>query len=56
MGQITFREQTFVKTTLILTLRNGQCRRPLIFQDIQTDASIAIDVRMINFGSEVNLI
>jgi len=36
-------------------LRDCQCRTPLFLEDIQTDATIGVDVWMINLGLEVNL-
>lgn len=38
-----------------LTLGDCQCRRPLIFEDIQANAAIAVDVGMIDFGGEIDL-
>jgi len=36
-------------------LTNGQSRRPVVLQDVQTDAATGVDVAVINFGSEANL-
>lgn len=38
-----------------LTLRNGQSRRPLITQDIQTNRPVRIDVRMVDLCRERHL-
>lgn len=35
--------------------RNGECGRPLITQNVQTDTAVAVDVGMINARREVNL-
>ena len=37
-----------------LTLRDGQCRRPLVSQDVETNRTIGIDVRMVNLGREAD--
>lgn len=39
-----------------LTLGDCQCRRPLIFEDIQANTAIAVDVGMIDFGGEIDLL
>ena len=36
-------------------LRDGQSGRPLVFEDVQADGSVCVDVRMVNFGREGNL-
>lgn len=36
------------------TFRDCQCRRPLIPQNVQTDRSIRIDIRVINLCSEAD--
>jgi hypothetical protein len=38
-----------------LTLGDGKSWRPLILQDIKTDTTIAVNVRMIDLGGEVDL-
>lgn len=38
-----------------LTFANGQRRAPLVPQDVQTDAAVAVDVGMIDAGGEVDL-
>lgn len=38
-----------------LTLRDGQCRTPLIPQDIETDAAVAVDVGVVDLGGEGDL-
>lgn len=40
---------------VFFTLGNSKSRRPLIFQDIQTNGAITVNIRMVNFGSKVNL-
>lgn len=37
------------------TLWDCQCRGPLIFKDIQANASVAVDVGMVDFGCKVDL-
>lgn len=37
------------------TFRDGQRRRPLGAQDVQTNASVAVDVRVVDPGREVHL-
>lgn len=37
------------------TFRDGQRRAPLVTQNIQADATIGVDVRMVDAGSEVDL-
>ena len=37
------------------TLRNGQCWRPLVPQDIQADASVRVDVWVVDASGEVDL-
>jgi len=44
--QRTNRQQNFT---------NGQSRRPVVLQDVQTDAATGVDVAVINFGGETNL-
>merc|ERR1719272_313330 len=36
-------------------LRDGQCRAPLVFQDVQTDSAIRIDVAVIDLCCEMEL-
>ena len=36
-------------------LRDGQCGRPLVLQDVQADATIRIDVRVVNSRGKVAL-
>lgn len=36
------------------TLRNRQCRAPLVSQDIKTDAAIAVDIWMVDASGEVD--
>lgn len=36
-------------------LRNGQGRRPLVLQDIQTDASVRVDIWVVDLGGETDL-
>lgn len=36
-------------------LGNGERRRPLLFQDIQANASVSVDIGMINLSLEVHL-
>lgn len=38
----------------VLTFRDGQSRAPLIPQYVQADATIAIDVRVVDAGGEVD--
>ena len=38
-----------------LTLGNGQGRTPLVSQDVQTDATVRVDVGVVDARSEVNL-
>lgn len=42
--------------SVYITLWDGQCRRPLILQNVQTNAAIAVDVGMVDFGSKVDLL
>lgn len=37
-----------------ITFRDRQCRRPLIPQDIQTDGSICVDVRVVDLRREAH--
>lgn len=37
------------------TFRYGQCRRPLVPQDIQTNGTIGVDVGVVNLGRKTNL-
>jgi hypothetical protein len=37
------------------TFRNGQCRRPLISQNVQTDRAVGIDVWVVDLGREADL-
>lgn len=37
------------------TLRDGQCRAPLVPEDIQTDAAVGVDVGVVDAGGEVDL-
>jgi len=39
----------------LLTFRDGERRAPLIPQDVQTDAAVAVDVRVVDTGGEVDL-
>ena len=39
----------------MLTLRNGQGRTPLVSQDVQTDATVGVDVRVVDLGREADL-
>lgn len=39
----------------IQTFRDGQGRRPLVSQDVKTDASVAVDVGVVDTGGEVDL-
>jgi len=32
-----------------------ECRTPLVPQDVEADASVGVDIRMVNAGSEVDL-
>lgn len=43
------------KNRMFLTFTNSQRRAPLIPQNVQTDATVAVDVRVINAGGEVDL-
>ena len=36
-------------------LGDGECGRPLVFEDVEADRSIAVDVHVINFRRERNL-
>ena len=36
-------------------LGNGEGGRPLVFQDVEADLSIAVDVHVVNFGRECDL-
>lgn len=38
-----------------LTFGDCECWTPLVPQDIKADASVGVDVRMVNAGSEVDL-
>jgi hypothetical protein len=40
---------------VFFTLGNSKGRRPLVFQDIETNRTITVNIRMIDFGSKVNL-
>lgn len=40
---------------MALTLRNGQRRTPLVSEDIQADASVRVDVRVVDASREVDL-
>lgn len=42
-------------STFLLTFRNGKCRTPLVAEDIQADATVRIDVRVVDAGGEVDL-
>ena len=33
----------------------GKRRAPLLFQNVKTDAAIAVDIRVVNLGAERNL-
>lgn len=37
------------------TLRDGKCRRPLIPQNVKTDAAIGVDIGVVDAGSKVDL-
>ena len=39
----------------LLTFRDGQSRAPLVSQNVQADASIAVDVGVVDAGGEVDL-
>lgn len=39
----------------ILNLGDGECGTPLLFQDIKTNATITIDVRVKDLGPKCNL-
>lgn len=43
------------RSTEILTLGNGQGWTPLVSQNIQADTTVAVDVRVIDTGCEVDL-
>jgi hypothetical protein len=34
---------------------NGQCRTPLVLENVQTDTSVGVDVAMVNACGKVNL-
>ena len=36
-------------------LANGECRTPLVLEDVQTDGSIGVDIGMVNAGRELAL-
>ena len=40
---------------MFFTLGNSKSRRPLILQDVETNGAVAVDVGVVNLGSEVNL-
>ena len=40
---------------MILNLRDCKGRAPLVFENVQTDVPVAVDVRVKHFGSEYNL-
>lgn len=48
--------KSFLLSTVLisLTFRYGQGRAPLVPQDIQTDATVGIDIGMVDTGREVN--
>jgi len=35
--------------------RDGQCRAPLVSENVQADASVRVDVWVVDTGGEVNL-
>lgn len=37
------------------TFRDGERRRPLVSEDVETDAAVGVDVGVIDAGGEVNL-
>jgi hypothetical protein len=39
---------------VILTFRDGQSRTPLITQNVETDATIAVDVRVVYASCKVD--
>lgn len=49
------REQDWVSARRRRTLRDGQCRAPLVPEDIQADAAVRVDVRVVDLGLERDL-
>ena len=42
-------------TIFLLTFRNSERRAPLVTEDVQADATVGIDVRVVDAGGEVDL-